>query len=92
VAGRLGELWLKGSSGGVGVGGVAGPSTALRFAQDDEFAGVPEKQIPFGNDRKKGKDNSNSKSKSKSNGKIFDAKGAKGAKFRKVESWVCEVM
>ena len=34
-----------------------------------------EKQIPFGNDRKKGKSNS----------KSLDAKFAKGAKFRKVK-------
>jgi hypothetical protein len=29
--------WLKGANGLAGAGGVAGPSAALRFAQEDEF-------------------------------------------------------
>ncbi|MEO7029119.1 MAG: hypothetical protein ABI147_06920 [Acidobacteriaceae bacterium] len=41
--------------------------------------GDDEKQVPFGNDRKKNKDNSNGKSNS------LDAKFAKLAKFREVE-------
>jgi len=30
-----GDLWLKGLSGSAGAIGMAGPSTVLRFAQDD---------------------------------------------------------
>ena len=44
------RLWLKGSSGVLGVSLVAGPSTALRSAQDDKFVGVRakngRKQVP----------------------------------------------
>jgi len=38
--GAQSDLWLKGAGGLAGVSGVAGPSTARRSAQDDEFVGV----------------------------------------------------
>jgi hypothetical protein len=51
--------WLKRSNGLRCAGGVAGPSAALRFAQDDEFVlfegeqkqQQQKKQIPCGDDK-----------------------------------------
>jgi hypothetical protein len=51
------------------MGGGASKQQGLRCAQDDRLeAGVRQKQIPFGNDRKNGKSKSKSKSKSKNKG------------------------